>query len=123
MNKKTKTLKFKGDKLYLQVSQYRNNGNLAILADTKEEPYGDITVNLSGFSVEKNEGFINSITKDSGLEKKLIKDGIIKEVITTVNYNIGKYDMVVFDIEKLKEYDPTGVKEYQKTIENEEELE
>jgi len=123
MNKKPKTLKFKGDKLYLQVSQYRNNGNLAILADTKEEPYGDITVNLSGFSVEKNEGFINSITKDSGLEKKLIKDGIIKEVITTVNYNIGKYDMVVFDIEKLKEYDPTGVKEYQKTIENEEELE
>ena len=59
MNKKPKTLKFKGDKLYLQVSQYRNNGNLAILADTKEEPYGDITVNLSGFSVEKNEGFIN----------------------------------------------------------------
>ena len=44
-------------------------------------------------------------------------------MITTVNYNIGKYDMVVFDIEKLKEYDPTGVKEYQKTIENEEELE
>lgn len=121
MNKKT--LNFKGTKLFLQVTQYKNNDNLAILAYTEEELYGDITINLSGFSVDEEEGFINSITKDSGLEQKLIKEGIIKEVITTVNHNMGKYDMVVFDLEKLKEYDPIGVKDYQRIRENEEEFE
>ena len=123
MNKKPKTLKFKGDKLYLQVSQYRNNGNLAILAYTEEEPYGDITINLPGYSVDEDEGFINSITKDSGLEQQLIKEGIIEEVITTVKYNMGEYDLVAFDMKKLKEYDPKGIEEYENLIEDEEEME
>lgn len=123
MNEKKKTLKFKENEIFLQVSQYRNNGNLAILAYTEEEPYGDITINLSGFSVDEDEGFINAITKDSGLEQKLIKEGIIKEIITTVQYNMGKYDLVVFDIEKLKEYDLKGIEEYKKLKENEEEFE
>ena len=121
MEKIKKPLIFNKEELFLQVSQYRNNGNLAILAYTKEDLYGDITINLSGFSVDKGEGFINALTKDSGLEKKLIKEGIIKEVMTTVNYNMGKYDFVEFDLEKLKEYDPEGVKQYQE--ENEEEFE
>lgn len=123
MNENKKTLKFKENELFFQVTQYKNDGNLAILAYTEEEPYGDITTNLSGYFVDEDEGFINSITKDSGLEQKLIKEGIIKEVITTVDYNMGKYDLVVFDIEKLKEYDPIGVKKYQQIIENEEEFE
>ena len=70
MDEERKKLRFKGTELYLQVSKYRNNGNLAILAYTEEELYGDITINLSGFSVDHNEGFIKAITKDSGLEKK-----------------------------------------------------
>ena len=120
---KEKTLKFKENELFLRVGQYKNTGNIAILAYVKEELYGDITINLSGFSIDKGEGFINAITKDSGLEKKLIKEGIIEEVITTVNHNKGRYDMVVFNIEKLKEYDPTGVQKYNEIIENEEEFE
>lgn len=120
---KEKTLKFKENELFLRVGQYKNTGNIAILAYTKEELYGDITINLSGFSVDEGEGFINSITKDSGLEQKLIKEGIIEEVITTVKHKMGKYDMVVFNMEKLKEYDPTGVEKYNKIIENEEEFE
>lgn len=120
---KKKTLKFGEEELFLQVTQYRNNGNIAILAYTEEEPYGDITINLLGFSIDEDEGFINSITKDSGLEQELIKAGIIKEVITTVKYNMGRYDMVIFNIEKLKEYDPIGVEKYQKNRENQEEFE
>ena len=80
-----------------------------------------VTINLSGLSVNKNEGFIESNTKDSGLEQKLIDEGIIKKVKRTVKYNMGKYDLVVFDMEKLKEFDPSGVKEYQE--ENIEEFE
>lgn len=123
MDRKKKTLKFGKEKLFLQVTQYINNGNLAILAYTEEEPYGDITTNLSGYWVDEDEGFIDGLTKDSGLEEKLIKEGIIKEITSTVNYNMGKYDLAVFDMEKLKEYDPKGIEEYKKSLENEEEFE
>lgn len=123
MDEKKKTLKFKGNKLSLQVTQYRNNGNLSILAYTGGEPYGNITINLSGYWLDEDEGFIDALTKDSGLEEKLIKEGIIKEIITKVNYNMGKYDLVVFNMEKLKEYDPKGMEEYKKLLEDEEEFE
>mgnify|MGYP000693630382 FL=1 len=41
-----KSLKFKNEELFLEVGQYRNNGNIAIIAYTKDELYGDITINL-----------------------------------------------------------------------------
>ena len=125
MKKERKSLKFDGEKLFLQVEQYRNNGNLAILAYTDEELYGDITVNLPGFSIDKDKGFINSMTKSSGLEQELIKNGIIEEVIGTVEYNMGKYDFVIFNMEELKKYDLSGVKKYQTSlgIEEDEEIE
>lgn len=72
-NKTRKTLIFKGKELFLDVSQYRNNMNLAIVAYTEEDTYGDITINLPGMWLEDNEGFINSYTKSGGLEKALIK--------------------------------------------------
>ena len=121
--KERKKLKVKDNNLFIQVEQYQNNGNLAILAYTEDELYGDITINLPGYSIDEDEGIINAITKDSGLEQKLIEEGIIKEVITTVKYNMGKYDFVVFDMEKLKEYDPKGIEKYQQSFEEEEELE
>lgn len=117
MNKKVQTLTFKNKKLYLKVEQYGFSGNIALLAYTKNDLYGDITTNLNGYSLDEDEGFINSITKDSGLEKKLMDEGIIKEVITTINHNMGKYDLVVFDFEKLKEYDPEGIQKYNEEIE------
>lgn len=119
--KMKKTLMFNEEELFLRVTKYVDNGYLAIFAYTRDELYGDLTVNLSDFSFDKNKGFVNAITKDLGLEEKLIEEGIIKRVITTVNYNMGKYDFVEFDLEKLKEYDPEGVKQYQE--ENEEEFE
>ena len=38
-------------------------------------------------------------------------------------YNYGMYDMVVFDIEKLREYDPEGVEQFEKLQEQEDEEE
>lgn len=114
-----KILKFKNNDLYLKVGKYRNNGSIAILAYTKDDFYGDITINLTGYSVDTNEGFIDPINKDSGLGKELIKKGIIEEVIAQVNHNMGVYDMVVFNIKKLKEYDSKGIVEYLKEYEEE----
>lgn len=121
---KKKTIKFKDNELYLKVSQYKRNWDLAILAYTKDDFYGDITINLPAMFLGTDEGFINSITKDSGLEKVLLKKGIIKEIIGPFKYNYGTYDKVVFDLEKLKEYDAKGVEEYENLInEQEEEIE
>lgn len=120
--KQRKTLKFKGKDLLIQVSQYRNNGNLAILSYMEEEPYSNITINLPGMLLDYDEGFIDSIAKTCGLEKKLIKEGIIKEVYGSFQYNLGRYDRVTFNMEKLKEYDPKGIKEYEQDLDEEEEI-
>ncbi len=117
MSEKRKTLNFNNKRLYLEVDKYNYSGNIAIIAYTKNDLYGDITINLNGYFVDEDEGFINSITKDSGLENKLISEGIIKEVVTSVKHNMGTYDLVVFDLEKLKEYDPEGMQCYNEVIE------
>ena len=118
--KNLKTLKFKGDNLYLEVGQYMN-GRIAIIAYTEDDLYGDITKNLP-YTYLKNDkgGFINEFTKSGGLESKLIKEGIIEKVIDTVQYNMGKYDEVIFNIEKLREYDKDGVDKYLESITEEE---
>ena len=116
-----KTLKFKDENLFLEVSQYRNNGRIAILAYTEEEPYSDITINLPGMCIEEYEGAINLLAKSCGVEKVLIKKGIIKEVYGTVKYNMGTYDIVAFNVEELKKYDPKGIKEYEEMLQQDEE--
>jgi len=116
VKKERKTLKFKENELFLKVGQYRSNDNLAITAYMEEEPYADITINLPGFFLDSDTAFINELTKDSGLEKKLIKEGVIKEVVGTVKYNYGTYEQVIFNMKKLKEYDPKGVEEYENLI-------
>ncbi len=119
--KQRKTLKFKGENLTLQVSQYRSNGRIAILAYTEEEPYSDITINLPEFCLDANEGAIDSLTKSCGLEKALIKKGIIKEVYGNAKYNMGTYDIVAFDLEELRKYDPEGIKKLEESLEQDEE--
>lgn len=120
--KDRKVLKFGRKNLYLEVGAYTFGGELSILAYTKNGLYGDITINLNGMMAEEYGGFIEPLTKSCGLEKRLIEEGIIKEVIGSVSYNLEKYDEVIFDLEKLKEYDPEGIEEILKE-ENEEEFE
>lgn len=100
--KQRKTLKFKGENLFIEVSQYRSNGRIAILSYIEEEPYSDITINLPGMCLDEDEGAINSLAKSCGLEKALIKKGIIKEVYGTARYNMGTYDIVAFNVKELK---------------------
>lgn len=114
-----KFLKFKNKKIYINVYEYADNNRLAVMADLEEEPYADITINLANRPLLNNYdyGFINNDTKNCGLEKKLIKEGIIKNVVCIVSYNYGIYDLVHFDIEKLREYDPEGVEKYIRNFE------
>lgn len=79
--KKRKTVKFKGENLFLDVSSYRDNGRLAIIACTEDEIYADVTINLPDMLTCENTGFINAITASCGLEEKLVKEGIITTIL------------------------------------------
>lgn len=60
-----------------------------------------------------DEAFIDPMCKDCGLYQALVDNGVINEVIREkVPYNMGKYDLVRFDMNKLKEFDPKGYEEY-----------
>lgn len=64
-----------------------------------------------------SDAFINPINKDIGLYQALIDSKIIQEVIReNVPYNMGHYDLVSFNLDKLKEYDPKGFNDFLKTI-------
>lgn len=118
---KRKTIKFKGEELFLDVTQYRDNNRLAIICTTKDELYCDLTINLSVsfFLMDMNEAFISDMAKSCGLEKKLLEAGVIKKVICVQPYNYGRYDLVSFDMKKLREFDPIGLDKYYKSFDYE----
>lgn len=121
--KKRKTFKFKGQEIFLEVSTYELNNRLAILAWTKEGLFSDITKNLPDLLADGDTAFISDMARSSGLESKLEKLGIIKYTLGLLPYNYGVYDTAVFDMEKLKEYDPEGVARFEEIQKEEEEEE
>ncbi len=78
----------------------------------------DITINLPDMFVSSfDEGFINGDInhvnfKGENLVNNLKDLGIIKESYGFVKYNLGSYEYVKFDMDKIKEYDPKGLKEF-----------
>jgi len=118
-----KSIKFKGENLFLEIGEYLNTGRISILAYTKDDFYGDITKNLPFTFLEDEQkgGFINQYTKSDGLEQKLKEEGIIKKIVGREKYNMETYDEVIFDLEKLKEYDMEGVNKYLENFKEEEE--
>lgn len=113
--------------MYLKVGSYYYTGSLALQLYDDEGNCDDITINLNGYSVDYDEGFISS---DLLCENKkgettvdlLKKAGIIKESYGFIRYNMGSYEKVRFDLDKIKEYDPEGLKEYLEMWEVSEEL-
>ena len=116
MCKKTKKLRFKwefGDEMVsLYVNQYAYGGRLYIgminYGEDGPEPFADMTVNLPAYDLEDNEAFINGdISKDL---LRFIRENKLGKVLPyTVKSGYGRYAAVAFDLEKLAEYDPTGV--------------
>ena len=112
----------------LEIHNYTDNGRLAILIyDDNDELFSDLTINLSDMMLpEENCAFINSSITDteigSVIYDKLRKEEVIDYDYGMYQYNLGKYRLVSFDIEKLKEYDSKGIKKYLKEKENYKEL-
>lgn len=116
MCKRTKKLRFKwelGDEMVsLHVNQYAYDGRLHIgminYGEDGPEPFADMTINLPAYDLEDNEAFINGdISKDL---LRFIRENKLGKVLPyTVKSGYGRYAAVAFDLEKLAEYDPSGV--------------
>ena len=108
-NIEKKIIKYKNHKLSLSIDTYMN-GRLALLGFDNENDMYDITINLPEMDIkDKSYGFIDSFCKSMGLEKTLLDNGIIKKIVKPVNYNMGCYDLVQFDLKKLNDYDHIGL--------------
>lgn len=109
-----KSIKLNNKEVFLEIGTYAYGNRLAILSNTVDEPYSDVTINLPELDLNtKDEAFIDSMCKDCGLYQALIDNGVIKEVVKEkVPYNMGRYDLVRFDLDKLREYDPKGYEEF-----------
>lgn len=105
-----KSINLHDKEVFLKIGAYAYSDRLAILSNTVDGIYSNVTVNLPELYLDSiNEAFIDSMCKDCGLYQALIDNGIIKEVIKEkVPYNMGRYDLVKFDMDKLREYDPKG---------------
>lgn len=104
-----------GDK-NIKVYDYVNGNRLAIFLTDDEGDFSDITVNLTDTIINDiDEGFINSNFDTENGRKfidKLKEIGIISYSYGFINYNMGSYELVKFDLDKLKEYDKVGVNKY-----------
>ena len=112
-----KSFNLNGEELRIRIGTYPND-RLGIICETLEEPYSDITINLPDKYIENiDEVFLDPLIKEFGLQDKLIQLGIIKEILCKEKYNYGYYELAKVDMEKLREYDPNGLKEFESNIE------
>ena len=105
---------YKGDNLYLTIASYQNNNRIYIGVETEEELYADVTINLSDMYLLNNDYIFvdGDMTKD--LRNFLEEKQIIGETFTTIQYNMGRYDMAKVDFDIIKQYDPKGFSEFEK---------
>lgn len=98
----------------IHVANYMNNSRLAIhLYNNDGELFDSITINLSDMiTPNKDEVFINAdLSKD--IVNELKKLGIIEESYGYRKYNMGQYEFVKINLDKLYEYDPIGVNNFE----------
>lgn len=99
---------YNGEKLYLTVGRYRNNETLYLgLINDLGENFSDITVNISDNKLNDNIAYLsNDMSKE--LKDFLREKDLISEPVLFINHNLGEYEMVYVDLNKVKEYDPKG---------------
>lgn len=102
------------EKVSLLVAKYVQGGlyiGLAALTEDGEEPFCDMTVNLDGCRIGKNEAFINADMARDLLG--FIREQELGEVLPLKERSgYCEYSLVRFDMDRLREFDPDGVREY-----------
>lgn len=86
-----------------------------MLYEPDGELFGDLTINLSGYYLEKDQAFIQDCISQELLDS-FKEAGVIKKYCGKQKYNMGTYRMVQFDLDKLKELDYSGYNYYMETF-------
>ncbi len=102
--------------LTVTVRSYAQNRRLAVTLLCKEdefwEPYASLTVNLPHESLQANEAFIKDSAENAGLLDFVLTNQLGKLCPETGRSGFCTYPKIVFDMEKLREFDPEGTQEY-----------
>lgn len=113
---KIKTLEYQWfygkEKLALSVNTYFSGKGIQIDLYSKEgriwEPFGYLTVNLPGYSLEPNEAFIDDFSSKEKLQ--FIEQHKLGKVLSQKGFSgRGQYALVAFDLNRLAEFDRVGV--------------
>ncbi|WP_373241236.1 DUF4313 domain-containing protein [Mediterraneibacter gnavus] len=106
---------FGHEEIILKVADYYYGHGLAVLMFTKEDEgltqFCDLTVNLSGYSLEPNEAFISGdLTKD---KLQFIRQNKLGKVLSEKGKSgFCTYTKVAFDLDRLAEFDKEGVERF-----------
>lgn len=103
---------YKTNDLLLSVGIY-NNDRIYVGLDTIDEPFDDITVNLTDLCLPSDDYVFLNGNLDDELIDFLNKKNIIGETIETYRYNNGRFYMVSLNHDALKEYSPDDYKQYE----------
>lgn len=114
-----KSLEYEGslgkEEIILKVGAYHCKNRLFIAmvkkTDQKEELYGVLTESLPSEDIKVNEAFIADL--ECKYKLQFIRKYKLGEVLQRVGHSgFCDYRLVHFDLEKLSEYDPEGVKKF-----------
>lgn len=102
-------------KLAIEVQSYQMNGNLYIGLWWKNsgqfESFTDLTVNL-GNKLKPNEAYVKTFGENEGLLDFILKNQLGTLLPEKGYSGFNEYFKIAFDMERLKEFDPDGVKNY-----------
>lgn len=102
----------------LEINTYLNNGCMYIGLRTYEEgypePYGDITVNLSGKAPDYC-GYVD-LNNMPELEKFIADNDLGEFTGLTQRSGFCEYPLYLFNVDKLREMCPDGMQAYEASI-------
>ena len=109
--RKKKKLKIKNEYYNLKVNTYPNR-QLCLCLENKNNK-NIITLNVPNIKIDYSIAVINPVMANQGIIRILKKQRIIKNVVSTIDYDNALTPLVKINIGKLKDYDPIGVRNYQ----------
>lgn len=105
-------------RVQLEISQYMNNGCLYIglvsYEDGYPEPYGDLTVNLTGKAPDYC-GYVD-LNNMPELEKFIEENDLGEFTGLTQRSGFCEYPLYLFNVDKLRELCPEGMQAYEHSI-------
>ena len=106
-----KKINYDNKSLNLKIANYSNNDRVYLGLYDDDGYYADITINLPDYLLyKKNQAFLNGdLESNHELVKILENSEVIRKTGIRVPYNLGEYEMIELNFEKIKEYDPLGL--------------